>query len=212
MVEHGQNSDKRILILEACARLLSKQGIQAFSFENLANQAGLSRQLIRYYYSSLDKLIADLCDYLGAEYQRLLISGIIDLKSVERLDFFLDFFFGLAEAYPMPENLEAYDALIAYAVGSPELKERMCSRYETLGQVMIHELAIAYPDLESSACEEISFIFVSMMHAHWSFVASLGYSRQHNRLARNAIDRVIQSYRKNRSDLRPIDRPWLREK
>ncbi len=38
----------------------------------------------------------------------------------------------------------------------------------------------AYPQLGGRQCEELSFLFVSMMHAHWSFVATLGYSRDHS--------------------------------
>ena len=212
LIKNDQTQDKKSQILIAAASVLSKSGVQSLSFESIAYEAGLSRQLVRYYYSSIDTLIADVCDFLGNIYQQILIAGIVDLKEVERLNFFLDFFFNLADGHPMPDYLEAYDAMVAYSVGSPELKDRMCERYYTLGRVMVHELAIAHPELEAAACEELSFMFVSMMHAHWSFVASLGYSRQHNRLARKAIDRLIQSYLNDTSDVPLIDRPWSREK
>ena len=48
--------------------------------------------------------------------------------------------------------------------------------------------------LDSAISKELSFLFVSAMHAHWSFVGSLGYSTAHNRLARDAFGRVIASY------------------
>ena len=131
---------------------------------------------------------------------------------VERLGFFIDFFFDLAEGHRMPEKLEVYDALIAYSVGSERSRARMRAQYETLGQVMVHELAIAFPDLDGGACEELSFIFVSMMHAHWSFVASLGYARGHGRLARKAMDRLIESYRRDSQFQPVIDRPWAHER
>lgn len=212
MKETDQAQDKKSQILVATARVLSTSGVQALSFENVAYEAGLSRQLVRYYYSSIDELIADVCDYLGNIYQQILVAGIVDVKEVERLKFFLDFFFNLADGHPMPDNLEAYDAMVAYSVGSPQLKERMCERYYTLGRVMVHELAIAHPELKGTACEELSFMFVSMMHAHWSFVASLGYSRQHNKLARKAIDRLIESYLNDASSVPVIERPWARGK
>ena len=60
--------------------------------------------------------------------------------------FFLDFFFGVAEKHPLPDNLEAYDGLFAYAVGSKPLKNRLWAQYDTLGQVLKHELAIAKGD------------------------------------------------------------------
>lgn len=180
------------------------------SFENVALEAGLSRQLIRYYYSTLDELIVDLCDHLGNLYREMLVNGIVDVGQVERLDFFLDFFFDLADGHPMPVNLETYDAMVAYSVGSDRLRDRMCDQYRTLGQVIVHELAIAHPELGGAACEELSFIFVSMMHAHWSFVASLGHSRDHSRLARRAFDRLIRSYIEDSSDVPLIEKPWSR--
>lgn len=205
-----QTQTKKQQILDAAASLLSSKGLQALSFENVAQEAGLSRQLVRYYYADLDGLIVDLCDHLASIYREILVSGIVTVGKVERLDFFLDFFFDLADGHPMPGNLEVYDAMIAYSVGSESLRDRMCGHYRTLGQVVLHELAIAHPELSAAACEELSFIFVSMMHAHWSFVASLGYSRQHGRLARRAIDRLIRSYLEDAADVPVIEKPWQR--
>jgi len=208
---NDQAPDKKAQILNAAAAVLSKSGVQRLSFDNIAYEAGLSRQLVRYYYSDLDALMIELCDYLAGIYYKLLVGGILEVKKVERLDFFLDFFFDLADGHPMPINLETYDALVAYSVGAPHLKDRMCDQYLTLGQAVVHELAIAHPELDKAACEELSFMFVSMMHAHWSFVASLGYSRDHSRLARKAIDRLIKSYLADSSHIPVIDRPWSRE-
>ena len=89
------------------------------------------------------------------------------------------------------------------------MRERMRAQYRVLGQVMSHELAIAHPRLSHAACEEISFLFVSMMHAHWSFVASLGYSRAHGRLARRAMERLIRAYLDEAEGTPPaMARPW----
>lgn len=203
--------DKKVQILNAASELLRRDGVQALSFENVANEADLSRQLVRYYFSDLDALIVDLCDHLAAGYRDVLVSGVVNVGQVERLSFFLDFFFDLAADHPMPLNLEVYDSMVAYAVGSDALKDRMCTQYNVLGHVMIHELAIAHPELSSGACEELSFLFVSMMHSHWSFVASLGYSRAHSQLTRKAIDRLIASYVDEAAFVPAMEKPWSRD-
>ncbi|WP_299727087.1 TetR/AcrR family transcriptional regulator [uncultured Tateyamaria sp.] len=208
MTKADTSQDKKTQILSAATILLARQGLQAFSYEALAHEAGLSRQLIRYYYDDPDDLIADLCDHLGNAYRQTLVAGVVDIGQVERLGFFMDFFFDLAEGYPMPDKLEVYDAMMAYAGGSEQVKGRMRGQYQTLGQVMVHELAIAHPALTGEACEELSFLFVSMMHAHWSFVASLGYSRDHGRLARKAMDRLIASYVAETQFTPCMDKPW----
>lgn len=208
MNNRDQNERKKIQILKAAANVLTNRGIQRCSFENIADEAGLSRQLVRYYYSDLDILICDLCDYLAGTYREILLAGIVDVGEVGRLKFFLDFFFDLSADYPMPINLEAYDGMVAYSVGSNAVRDRMCDRYQTLGEVVMHELVIAHPELSESACKELSFMFVSMMHAHWSFVASLGYSRQHSLLARKAFDRLIASYINDSPTIPLIEKPW----
>lgn len=203
--------DRKVQILRAATVLIRDRGLQAMSFENLAGQSGLSRQLIRYYFADQETLIVELCDFLANEYRELLISGIVRIGQIERLGFFLDFFFDLASDHPMPDNMEVYDSFLAFAVGSARLKDRLCDQYTTLGRVVAHELAIAYPELEGAACEELSFVFVSMMHAHWSFVASLGFSPEHARIARNAMDRLIASYREDSPHVPLVTRPWSRE-
>lgn len=211
MAKNDPSQDKKTQILRAATKLIKRKGLQALSFEAVAAEVGLSRQLVRYYYSDLDMLIVALCDHLGNGYREILVAGIVEVSQVQRLGFFLDFFFDLADEHPMPDNLEVYDSLLAYAVGSGDLKDRLCDQYKTLGHVIVHELAIAHPELEGQACEELSYLFVSMMHAHWSFVASLGYSREHSRLTRNAIDRLIASYIKEPVPSPVVERPWSRE-
>ena len=205
-----QPPGKKPQILDATAALLSQRGLQALSFENVANEAGLSRQLVRYYYTDLDDLMVDLSDHLAAMYREILVGGILKVGKVERLDFFLDFFFDLIADHPMPVNLETYDALVAYSVGCDRLRERMCDQYRTLGHAVVNELHIAYPEMSVAAGEELSFLFTSMMHAHWSFVASLRHSREHGKLARRAIERLIRSYQADPAAGPVIERPWAR--
>lgn len=208
MTEKSQ--DKRTQILEAATRVLTTRGLPSLTFEAVAEEAGLSRQLVRYYYADQETLMTRLCDHLGAGYRDILVAGILQVGQVERLKFFLDFFFDLADGHRMPDNLEAYDALLAYSVGSAPFRDRMCLQYKTLGDVMTHELQIAHPSLEGAAAEELSFLFVSMMHAHWSFVATLGHSREHSKLARKAMDRLIQSYLDDADFTPAMAKPWAR--
>lgn len=210
MTASEERRRKKVLILDAAMRLLGERGLQALSFEAVATEAGLSRQLIRYYYPGSDELMVELCDHMGQIYQDALVKGIVKVGQVERLDFFLDFFFGVSEVEELPPNLQVYDAMFAYSVGCAELRDRMRAHYETLGKVIVHELAIAFPELGRSACGELSFLFVSAMHAHWSFVATMAYDPEHGRVARKAFDRVIASYRAA-NDVEPaLDLPWRR--
>ncbi|MGY9050123.1 MAG: hypothetical protein ACKVKF_24600, partial [Rhodobacterales bacterium] len=50
------------------------------------------------------------------------------------------------------------------------------------------------PSLSRSACHEIGYLFVTLIYGHWKMVASLGFSENNNRVAREAVDRLIASY------------------
>ena len=211
MNHENPSLDRRAHILKATTKLLNEKGLQGFSFESVAKEAGLSRQLLRYYFSDLDHLVSELSDHLGNVYREALVEGIVEVRQVERLDFFMDFLFDLTDEFRMPDNLKVYDALIAYSVGSVQVKERMRAQYKTLGQVIAQELAIAHPTLNGPSCEELSFLFVSMMHAHWSFVASLGFSRQQSKVTRGAIERLINAYLSDPTKTTHAVNSWLQE-
>ena len=211
MTKPDTQTDKRIRILDATTELLVEDGLPALSFENIAHKADLSRQLVRYYFSDLDTLMVDFCDHLAESYREALVRGIAEVQQPQRLDFFLDFFFGLTTTVVMPPNLEAYDAMFAYAVGSEKLRDGLRTHYQLLGHVVEHELAIAYPNMDAAACKELSFLFVTQMHAHWSFVATLRYSDDHNRLARQAIGRLIASYAEDYAPSNDAAVPWKKD-
>lgn len=205
-----QSPDRKAEILQAATDLMRDHGLQALSFEGIATQSGLSRQLIRYYFTSLDELMVALCDFLANRYREILVKGIVEIDQTNRLQFFLDFFFGLAEDHPMPNDLEVYDCLVAFALGSEPLRSGMCLQYKTLGQVVAHELAITHAELDGHACEELSFVFAAMMHAHWSFVATLGHVPEHGKLMRRSFDRLVQSYLDDPTPVLDTGQPWMR--
>ena len=66
------SAQKRRHILNAAADLLARSGIQSLSFEAIANEAMLSRQLVRYYFADLEALMCDLCDHQGQAYREAL--------------------------------------------------------------------------------------------------------------------------------------------
>lgn len=211
MEKRRSNREKKVQILDGATAVLRTRGLAALSFESVAIEAEMSRQLVRYHYPNLEEMVVDLCDHLAATYREVLVTGVVEIQQVERLNFFLDFFFGVAENYVMPDNLEVYDAFFAYAVGSTRVRDRLCDTYQMLGQVFVHELSIAHAELPDFAAEELSFLFVSMMHAHWSYVATLGYAGEHGQITRRAMDRLIASYLAEEAPEPLIGKTWARK-
>lgn len=183
-------------IVQAAFRAIAREGLPMPSYDAIAREAGISRQLIRHYFPEPQDMMLMLCDALAASYRELLAQGILEARSHERLPLFLDFYFGFLEGKGLakPADDAVYDALVALAAGSEEIRTNLREQYSLLRHVMAHEVQVSHPSIPQKACREIGYLFVSLMYGHWKMVASLGFSPEHNRIAREAMDRIIDSY------------------
>ncbi len=186
--------DKKDIIVKGAFSLLMKEGVQALSFDGVAQEAGLSRQLVRYYFSEKDDLMMALCDYLADLYREALLKGVAAAEPKNRLNLFLDFYFDLVEAHPKPRDDQVYDAIFAWAAGNPKIQENLRTQYGLLGQVVAHEISLMLPGLTKDESQELSYLFVCLMYGHWKMVASLGLSEDHKYVVRRSMDRLLKSY------------------
>lgn len=187
--------DTKSQIVLGAFRALREDGLPALSYDRIAEEAGLSRQLIRYHFKSPDALMVAVCDHLAGLYRDRLIANAKSLEGPSRIEMFLDFYFGLLDGDgAKPEDDQVYDALFSLATCSDEIRVNLLNQYSLLGQVLSHELQLSYPALQRRAADELSFVFVSLMYGHWKMVASLGVSPDHNRLTRDALARLIRAF------------------
>lgn len=100
-------TDKKAVIVQAAFDVLMNGGVQALSFETVARSAGLSRQLVRYYFSDSEDLMITSCDHLADLYRNALVNGVAQIEDKNRLDFYFD----LLEAHRKPRDDQAYDAV-----------------------------------------------------------------------------------------------------
>ena len=183
-------------IVAATLAAIKEQGLPVLSYDQIARHAGMSRQLIRHYFPDPEQLMVAVCDALAARYREAWKQGVLQAGAVERLPMFLDFYFNFlaGKGLRKPEDDQVYDAMFSLAAGSEAIRERLHEQYKMLQYTIAREVQISNPALHQKACEELGFLFSSLMYGHWKMVASLGYSEDHNRVTREALDRLIRSY------------------
>lgn len=200
--------DTKTAIIEAAFSALKADGLPALSYDRIAQEAEVSRQLVRYHFSHPDDLMVTLCDHLAAIYRDKLIENARNLSGPMRLEMFLDFYFGMIEGHGKPADDQVYDALMARAAGSERVRKSLRDQYSLLGTLLGHELQLVYPNLSKQASEELSYVFVSLMYGHWKMVASLGVDPSHNRVARRAMSRMILNLVEDGGELASDTRIW----
>lgn len=184
-------------IVQAAIRTIGKHGLPIPSYDLIAEEAEMSRQLIRHYFPDPEALMVSVCDGLAASYKEALMQGILKADRTERLPMFLDFYFDFlaGEGLAKPADDQVYDAMFSLAAASEKVRKNLHDQYALLQFTIAHEVQISHPTLSQPACREIGYLFVAIMYGHWKLVATLGFSPDHNAVARSAIDRLIASYR-----------------
>lgn len=194
MPQSAQSSERRLEIIDATFRVLMDVGLPPLSFDAIAKEAGVSRQVVRYHFKDHEHLMVALLDQMAARYRETMINGVIDAKGSERIELFLDFYFDILEGMPKPRDDQAYDALMALSVNSPIIRSTMQNQYSFLGQVLSHEFELEHPQIGSQKANELSFLFANLMYGHWKMVATLGLHEDHKYVTRLAMERLIDSY------------------
>lgn len=187
---------RRPEIVRALFQAIRERGIALPSYDQIATQGGMTRQLVRHYFQDPEDLAVALCNYLADTYRDCLMRGIIAAESSQRLSVFLDFYFDFLSEKQLekPRDDEVYDALFALAGTSQKVRSNLHDQYKLLQMTVAHEIKISYPNLPQEGCRELGFLLVSLMYGHWKMVATLGFSRDNNRVSREAMNRLIDSY------------------
>ena len=187
---------RRPEIVQALYKAIQTQGISLPGYDQIAREGEMTRQLVRHYFASTDDMAIALCDALAAAYRDCLMKGIIAADDSRRLSVFLDFYFNfLSErGLPKPADDAVYDAMFALAGTNDRVRENLHDQYALLQMTLAHEIQISFPDLHQAGCKELGYLVVIVMYGHWKMVATLGFSTEYNRISREAIDRLIDSY------------------
>lgn len=187
---------RRPEIVAAMRRVLEKSGLSMPSNDEIAVEAGMSRQLIRHYFPKPEDMPVELAKALVLEYTSLLSQGVVYAGTVSRLDIFLDFYFCQtpSDGPQKPADDSVYDALMTLSVDNPALREELMSQYTRLATLFSHELHILYPQLGMAAAQELSGAIVALIVGHGKLSGSLQANVTRGCVLRGQIDRLIHSY------------------
>lgn len=192
--------DRRRQIVQGAFDAMQSRGLPFLSYDAIAEAAGVTRQLVRYHFPDPDILMKEVCDLMAGLYREALSATAGGHAGGERVGVLLDFYFDMLEGTAKPRDDRVYDAMFSLAATRPAIRAELGGQYRQLGQVLSQEFAAQNPDLTPQCADELSWLFVCLMYGHWRMVASLGHDPAHRHVTREAMDRLILSYRVRASD------------
>lgn len=189
------SSIRREAIIRALYDAIRLRGIRLPSFDTIAGEGDMSRQLIRHYYKTPDEMALNLCDALAAVYQDSLLKGVVTVPEHQRLGVFLDFYFNLlaSNGLPKPVDDQVYDALFALAAVNIDVRKNLKGQYSLFQATLVQEISTSHPGLPETETRELAFAVMSLIYGHWKMVASLGFPTSYHKSSRRLVDRLIRS-------------------
>jgi len=180
-------------------------------YAGIAESSGVSRQLVRYYFPDPDRIVIDASDAAAQAYATALDAGLQNKSGADRLSFILDFFFDTLAGENRIIREECFDSLLALAISSKQLRDNLADKYTTFGDALHGELKAAHPSLSEAAASEVAYLCVSLLKGHWSMVDTLGFSKKHSAVARQAVDRLMASYLDNSTSTVAAGTIWSKD-
>jgi len=170
---------------------LNAHGPPFASYADIAGEAKISRQLMRYYFPEPDTLMFEVSERLAEAYRKALAKGAEALEGRERLAYILDFYFALNDTPAQQHGCN--DALTAYSAGHEDIRKNLRSKIVLIGQALQLEIKGSYPELSLRTCAETAYVCLCIMQGNRKATGSLGLASNHSIIARRAIDRVLDN-------------------
>lgn len=160
----------RVLLIEAAARIINEQGYAALSARNLAERVGLKRQIVHYYFQTMEDLLKSVVRHYGEE-------------GLARFDKALKSEMPLRVLWEMPPDSSATTfAFLAMASHLPAIRAEVLVYLEKFRAMQIEALA-RYVDergLKLPISPAAAVIIVQSIAQSLSTEASLGTRQGHS--------------------------------
>jgi AcrR family transcriptional regulator len=182
---------RRPELLEAYARSLIKHGSEGATLDRIAEEAGVTRGLVRHYLGNRVEVDRALFDHIRERY----VSGLQALAAgrspAERLPAILEGIF--AGSFDDP-TARLVDTLLGASADDPVLRERLREMYQELERLLASELAGAHPRSRPAARRQVAYGIVCLAGMNESLI-DLGMPPDRSRAARACAEQLVASLR-----------------
>lgn len=181
---------RRLEILDATRRVVSRDGLASLTVTNVAIEADVQRTLVFHYFGDREKLIADFIDQTVTAYGDAQILGHSgDLA--KRLDAVFAPGF-----YRSGEDLAIWQELIALATRDDAVRRQLRNLWQKRWLPEIeHEIAEEFPKAQKADVSAVAYALAGLAEAHWAFQAQGLTQRPYAKMARAMADELLETLR-----------------
>ena len=178
-------------ILDAFDRCLERKGLQATTLDNVAEEAGLARRMIRHYVGNRDDLVDAAVKRILEKYNRSIFEFIGGGDEKKRFGIALDYIF--SETFNALPATKLVAALLPVSLYDEQVRIAVKSLYTSFHQNLEEELKQRLPGVPAAKRRRTAYSVMCLSFGGgWMF--NIGFDaalNQHNRkLAQGLIDQL----------------------
>ncbi|MEM7124687.1 MAG: TetR/AcrR family transcriptional regulator [Chloroflexota bacterium] len=177
-------------ILDAFERCILKYGLEGTSLEQVAEEAGVKRSIIRHYIGNREQVVTALIDRLMSDYEQGLTDLFTSRPQSERVSTLLDALFGEQDDDDERTSRILAEILAAGQERYPEPLARFVTIYEAMIQQIAQALGELYPNAAAEQCHEVAFAVFALSNATED-LGWAGLDLSYTQMAHNAAKRLI---------------------
>jgi len=183
--------ERRQQILDAFERCVIRYGLESTTLEQVADEADMTRSIIRHYIGNRDVLVEALVKRRLQESTQVLIEQYAGLSPEDSVELTLTRMF--ADNKEMDErNRILLDVLTTGQDRYPEAKTLLRQAFESLIASFAHDLKQLYENASTAHCRQVAYAIICISEMNESFMW-LGIRQQYNADARIMAETLLKT-------------------
>ncbi len=183
--------ERTALILDAFARCVARQGLDATSLENVADEAGVKRSILRHYIGNRDDLVLALAERSLGKYRADVATMVASMPDNRPAHALLDYLFW-DDGEDYAEDVQVVEAMIAAAARDDHLRTLVKAWFDDFIQAVADILCRHFPSADKSRCWSVAYGVVGIYYNHES-LAQLNLPDTYRRAARAAAESLVET-------------------
>lgn len=191
MGRKSRAGERREELLDAFERCIVKFGLEGTSLEQIADEAGMTRSVIRHYIGNRDELVDALIERIIDQYSGQLEAAYANVAPDNLISHTLDTMFSGEQLLDQRDTI-IINVLMTAKDRYPRAKHLLVAMFEAMIESFSADLRQAYPQASAERCRQVAYALICMAEMHESLIW-LGLDGSHNAAARAAAEALIRT-------------------
>ena len=168
-------AERTVQILDAFERCIVKNGFQNTTLQDIADEAGVNRGILRHHIGNREDIVDAVIDRLDEKYDQTRFTFLKEQAANSRPRSLIEYFFDLWFEFGRDDDT-LFQELITASERDERLRAKLFASYQSLEASISDELVRSYPHVREEKCRTIAHSIMSLAFGHTTMVW-LGFDR-----------------------------------